>query len=377
MLATLSDSMSLFRRPTDDSSSEDTSSEDEEINPSAELHNFNMQSLQENVVPHKSTFLGATNSPRQPEPAKSNDTDEHRDLMLAAVLEELSKYKAAELVNNSRVSAESNNEVDTRYTAQSPEIQQFARTLFNQSGEVLAVNGLVSRESLSRSSAITRQQYLAGLQRLSYQNALTGIDHGQAKMPDQSASSTAATALIPIPSAQTLIRNAPRHVETNLLPRYDLGSPSLPQPRSHYAAIFEEKGVLGRGGFGTVYHTYNILDGREYAVKKIPLSAKCSDRYRRGGHGQITSILREVHALSRLDHCNVVRYHATWIEEPVQPTAYVPQWADSTNVLPFREVMLIEDQPAVSLTSQGRVSTLSSDDDSSRLDGEDHDEGED
>jgi serine/threonine protein kinase len=44
----------------------------------------------------------------------------------------------------------------------------------------------------------------------------------------------------------------------------------------------------------------NRLDGRQYAVKKIPLDAHSAGAYAR--------IMREVTTLSRLQHINVVRY---------------------------------------------------------------------
>lgn len=41
---------------------------------------------------------------------------------------------------------------------------------------------------------------------------------------------------------------------------------------SRYREEFEELSVLGRGGYGIVYHCKHRLDGNEYAVKKVPVS---------------------------------------------------------------------------------------------------------
>ena len=40
---------------------------------------------------------------------------------------------------------------------------------------------------------------------------------------------------------------------------------------SRYQEEFVEINRLGKGGFGSVFKVKNKLDGREYAVKKIPL----------------------------------------------------------------------------------------------------------
>ncbi len=48
----------------------------------------------------------------------------------------------------------------------------------------------------------------------------------------------------------------------------------------------------------------NRLDGRQYAVKKIPLETHSSGAFER--------IMREVTTLSRLQHANVVRYYQAW-----------------------------------------------------------------
>ena len=40
---------------------------------------------------------------------------------------------------------------------------------------------------------------------------------------------------------------------------------------SRYKEEFVEMNRLGKGGFGSVFKVKNKLDGRKYAVKKIPL----------------------------------------------------------------------------------------------------------
>ena len=65
-------------------------------------------------------------------------------------------------------------------------------------------------------------------------------------------------------------------------------------------ALEQELRALGRGGYGVVVAAVNRLDGRQYAVKKIPLDASSPAAHSR--------IMREVATLSRLQHPHVVRY---------------------------------------------------------------------
>ena len=75
---------------------------------------------------------------------------------------------------------------------------------------------------------------------------------------------------------------------------------------SRYEFDFEELKALGRGGFGKVALCRNRLDGRLYAVKKVELPSDSPHAYGK--------ILREVSALSRLTHSNIVRYFQAWTE---------------------------------------------------------------
>lgn len=74
---------------------------------------------------------------------------------------------------------------------------------------------------------------------------------------------------------------------------------------SRYEKEFAEDGRLGRGGFGEVFKARNRIDGQVYAVKKIKAKSKSA----------LDLVLSEVSVLSRLNHPNVVRYYASWIEE--------------------------------------------------------------
>eukprot|EP01135_Chromosphaera_perkinsii_P010509 Nk52_evm19s2152 gene=Nk52_evmTU19s2152 len=75
---------------------------------------------------------------------------------------------------------------------------------------------------------------------------------------------------------------------------------------SRYLEDFEELGKLGDGGFGTVFKARNRLDGRVYAIKKVRLKNCDWSVY--------TKVMREVKSLAHLEHENVVRYHAAWVE---------------------------------------------------------------
>lgn len=83
--------------------------------------------------------------------------------------------------------------------------------------------------------------------------------------------------------------------------------PSINSGRSRLSTEFEELNWLGEGAYGDVLKVRNILDNREYAIKRIPLLAN--------GRRQLQKkMIREVELLSRLNHENVVRYFNSWIE---------------------------------------------------------------
>lgn len=84
----------------------------------------------------------------------------------------------------------------------------------------------------------------------------------------------------------------------------------LSQPGSRYGTDFEELGLLGQGGFGSVFRVLNRIDGMQYAVKKIRVSVDARSIHDITEH----KFLREVKAMARMCHQNVVRYCYAWME---------------------------------------------------------------
>lgn len=87
--------------------------------------------------------------------------------------------------------------------------------------------------------------------------------------------------------------------------RHELHS-TISTVQSRLQNEFEFLQFLGKGAYGDVLKVRNILDNRQYAIKRIPLTARNKQLYKK--------IRREVELLSRLNHENVVRYYNSWIE---------------------------------------------------------------
>ncbi|EPY50757.1 PEK protein kinase Hri2 [Schizosaccharomyces cryophilus OY26] len=98
--------------------------------------------------------------------------------------------------------------------------------------------------------------------------------------------------------------------------------PWLHTKHSRYANDFEELQILGKGGFGAVYRVRNRVDGAEYAMKKIfPTFQQMP----------YTKIFREIKSLAKLDHPNIVRYYASWLENTseIVPNVHKPTLSSS------------------------------------------------
>ncbi|XP_028459404.1 eukaryotic translation initiation factor 2-alpha kinase 3 isoform X2 [Perca flavescens] len=71
---------------------------------------------------------------------------------------------------------------------------------------------------------------------------------------------------------------------------------------SRFKSDFDCEVVLGKGAFGQVHKAKHKLTKKDYAVKIV--------RFK-----EVEKALREVRALSDLNHCNIVRYYTCWLED--------------------------------------------------------------
>ena len=343
-------SSAFFRNPNDDST--DSSHSDGSIEnldhsqpiadsvPDPDIELMPTESL--------STEASVDSPDRQagPEGTSIPNADRHRDFMFASLLEEFFKTRAAELINIGSPGSS--------YHRSSPEVQPLARKLYGDARQALASNSILPAAITADNASNMRKQYLAGLDDLS----LRKIEDRDLTPAVQDENSDLALANAGRRGSAEIIKAFDPAVSSILMqtgrmslssPRADMQMAFGQSSRSHYESSFQQIRMLGKGGFGRVYHAYNIFDKKEYAVKKIPLSAKLSQRYRQSGHEELESVLREVQALAQLEHSNCVRYHACWVEEPRLPTS--PPLSRPPAALAKSEQRLLTSRPHVSSES--------------------------
>ncbi|KAL7566305.1 hypothetical protein ACA910_013630 [Epithemia clementina (nom. ined.)] len=95
-----------------------------------------------------------------------------------------------------------------------------------------------------------------------------------------------------------------------------------PLSLSRYQREFVQIRQLSAGAFGQVFHATSKMDGRDYAIKRIPFAATGYSR------DSVQQVVREVHCLAMCDHVNVVRYYTSWLE-PSWMTGSGPTSADN------------------------------------------------
>ena len=92
---------------------------------------------------------------------------------------------------------------------------------------------------------------------------------------------------------------------------------SIPISESGSALHYEENRLknsfssiseIGRGAYGCVYKALHKLEGRFYAIKKIPLKLLANEDPRQ------MRVFREVATMANLKHKNIVRYITSWLE---------------------------------------------------------------
>ncbi|XP_028647008.1 interferon-induced, double-stranded RNA-activated protein kinase-like isoform X1 [Erpetoichthys calabaricus] len=110
---------------------------------------------------------------------------------------------------------------------------------------------------------------------------------------------------------ESIIDSKPRHKESKTSPpnlennfikaKSDQVTRMAPAPNvTGLEFEFQEISHLGKGGFGNVWKARKIIDKTFYAVKRVKYNKKAS---------------REVAALAKLEHKNIVRYFTSWISK--------------------------------------------------------------
>lgn len=283
----------MFRRPTDDSSSD--SSSDEEIEVSR------VSSKKSNTKDEQ-----------------SSDTSQHAGLITASLLEFHYHVRAAELLN-------ATNE-GSRYDRNSPEAKALARKMFAKSSHFLASRGLLAEDLHKDELKDARDRYLAGVDSLGVE-ALKNIG----ALPPLSQLSIEAADPTSSPLSKPVFNSLtdPRNGLLSLINQISMPSPfsaiqlsaKPPPTASRYETEFSEVRLLGRGGFGSVHQVMNFVDNQSYAIKRIALDpSRLKRKWKEGGNEEIEKVLREIRTLATLEHSNIVRYYGAWIEGPNSPS---------------------------------------------------------
>ncbi|KAJ3370346.1 Eukaryotic translation initiation factor 2-alpha kinase [Allomyces arbusculus] len=178
------------------------------------------------------------------------------------------------------------------------------KALFQVLCEKLAVMGVITEEDFADSFSAVRSVYKRAFKELVMQALVaTRADRQRRGLPTSPSSSL----LIEFPGAGTKpAAGLPtRHARAPAPPGTGARLAGLLDLQTtRYTSDFHEIKRLGKGGFGSVFHVRHKLDGREYAIKKIPVSR----------NKDFERILREVKVLARMDHINIVRYYSAWLE---------------------------------------------------------------
>ncbi|KAJ8970001.1 hypothetical protein NQ314_001430 [Rhamnusium bicolor] len=116
-------------------------------------------------------------------------------------------------------------------------------------------------------------------------------------------------------------------VQTQITPERRVSEKENETFSSRYVNDFDTVSCLGKGGFGLVFEVKQKIDECSYAIKRITLpneyaffffnslNQKCIPTFicRQTSRDRV---MREVKALAKLDHKNIVRYFCSWVEHP-------------------------------------------------------------
>ncbi|KAK1061798.1 hypothetical protein LTR12_001975 [Friedmanniomyces endolithicus] len=320
--------MSKFFRSSTSSSTSSSDKNDSLTDRSGTEDDSNARAEPDDSTTDVTTALGTLNH-------NSADNGLHSQMLLHALLEERCTNEALK---------EHRTKVGGRVQRDDAMVRSIANVKYQQLCTLLARHGLISPGLEANELLSARQRYRNGLDLLSQgstpsstQQANISGDLGRLLTRNQSLPAMGAgydarsntggeMRFSPLHSNHTTSAKAGGeqsigqdlelfrpHSETpsvidTLVPSHPMLEPS------RYLRDFDELAVLGKGGYGVVYQVRNRLDGLQYAVKKVPISQARMARIQKRGQVELDELLLELRTLARLDHPNIVRYFAGWIE---------------------------------------------------------------
>lgn len=346
--------MSFFRSVTDLSSSKDASTSQEESEVTSDEEDYSISRVRTigSAAPSRSSNVNDATDAFSPSSAPASF---HRDGVIHALLEERCMYEAMNELRNNGISAES---------LQDPQVRSLGSQKYRALTQNLSAAGVVRRGLDTQHYSDLRQQYRNGLD-------LISRNPGLARPQLQKAVSHITLAL-PEPLRKFVTGNEDTEYTESLGRQMSLANIGDDRPRvkslpthpllddTKYAREFDEYNVLGKGGYGVVFHAKHKLDGSPYAIKKIPLGDNRIRRIQQKGQSEMDNILLELRTLAKLNHPNVVRYHTGWIEYASFSTK---RQLNKGNVQKFLEAPETESMQETSITPSIDIQFQFDDDD--------------
>jgi hypothetical protein len=254
---------------------------------------------------------------------------QHTALLHLSMLEENCKLKALQRLNEDRLPADKLGEDD-------PEVISLRNTLFQDLVQNLDKQGVLPTPEYAGPAGIhLRKAYMKGLDAILDNAArkeirkldsreFSGALENSAQLVNGGEAAIHSFPMGPLNLGPVTSNHPPQGSSANDL--ITGGAYNSFASRSDFITDYAEQGVIGKGGYGTVYKVHNHLDNCQYAIKKILISSQKLQKFRETA--QVDALLAELRTLARLNHKNIVRYYHGWIETPdsqLGGAAQVPQ----------------------------------------------------
>lgn len=287
---------SRFQTVFEDDSNEHSSVE--EVSYDKDTCNRHTRPSADDVLQSSLTRLGGPELP-------NIEAGQHSVLFYLSLIEGRCRTQAANSLNKGR-------DPFDHFPENHPEVHELARHLFREICKELHKAGILPDEYAGPNLESLRSQYLTSFDAILHNIASRETDnlnlHGSVNASDGLSIDTE-TLSFAFPGAlarqQLQMANIrPPRSSFSLLP---YGNKINHSTSSYYESKYEDLGLLGKGGFGSVHKALHILANNFDAVKMIVLP-------RDSTKAELKKLLFELETLARLSHQNVVTYRHSWIE---------------------------------------------------------------